>query len=57
MNNALSKKIYLELDPPTEEDSRSYQKRVLDGLKELGIRAQFSLGVLRTLYPVCGRAE
>lgn len=56
MNNALSKKIYLELDPPTEEDSRSYQKRVLDGLKELGIRAQFSLGVLRTLYPVCDRA-
>ena len=32
----ISKKIYLELTEPTEEDNRSGQKRILDALKEQG---------------------
>lgn len=32
----ISKKIYLELDMPTEEDSRSDQKRIQDRLEKEG---------------------
>ncbi len=52
----ISKKIYLELEAPTEEDSRSSQVRILDGLREQGIDAKMSLKVLRKLYPLCDGA-
>ena len=49
----ISKKIYLELEPPTEEDSRSSEMRILDGLKEGNPDARMSLKVMRRLYPLC----
>ena len=52
----ISKKVYLELEAPTEEDSRSSQVRILDKLKELGIDAKMSVKVLRKLYPLCDEA-
>lgn len=53
----LSQKIYLEMSAPTEEDSISYQERILNQLKKQGIEAVLSLSVLRTLYPVCDKGE
>ena len=32
--DGISKKIYLELQAPTEDDNRSDQRRIQDGLKE-----------------------
>ena len=55
-SQGLTQKIYLELNAPTEEDSVSYQLRILNALKEQGIAAHMSLGVLRSLYPLCDRA-
>ena len=52
----ISKKIYLELQLPTEEDSRSAQQRILDGLEQQEIQAKFSLGAMKNLYPLCERA-
>lgn len=52
----LSKKIYLELKEPTEEDSRSAQRIILDALDEQGIKARMTVKVLRRLYPLCDRA-
>ena len=51
--DGISKKIYLELPLPTEEENRSDQKRILDGLKQLGIEAYMPLKILRKLYPLC----
>ena len=53
----ISKKIYLEPDVPTEEDSRSDQKRILDGLEKEGISAVMSLTVMKKLYPLCEQAD
>ena len=44
--DGISKKIYLELQAPTEDDNRSDQRRIQDGLKEQGIEAKVSLRVL-----------
>lgn len=55
--DGLSKKIYMELDMPTEEDSRSYQQRILDELVKQGLEAQMSIRVMRRLYPLCDRAQ
>lgn len=55
--NGLSRKVYLELDPPSEEDQASCQKRILSALEEKGVRAKLSLPVLRALYPLCDRAD
>ena len=52
----ISKKIYLELDIPTEEDSRSDQKRIQDGLEKEGIHAVMSFYVMKKLYPLCEQA-
>jgi uncharacterized 2Fe-2S/4Fe-4S cluster protein (DUF4445 family) len=49
----ISKKIYLELEPPTEDDSRSAQVRILDALKEKDLVAVMSLQVMRKLHPLC----
>ena len=43
MNRGITQKRYLELVPPTEEDARSSQMRILDALKEKGITASFTL--------------
>lgn len=53
----ISKKIYLEMEAPTEEDSRSSQMRILDALMENNIRAHMSLDAMRKLYPVCENAQ
>ena len=53
----ISKKIYLELTEPTEEDNRSGQKRILDALKEQGTDCEMTLDVMRKLYPLCEQAE
>lgn len=55
--DGISKKIYLELTSPTEEDSRSSQIRILDGLKEQGIKAQMTAKVMRKLYPLCEKSS
>lgn len=57
MITGITQKQYLELPIPTEEDARSSQTRILDGLKEKGISARIGLHVLRKLYPVCEQAE
>lgn len=48
----ISKKLYLNLEAPTEEDSRSGQMRILDALNGRGIQASMSLAVMRQLYPL-----
>lgn len=52
----ISRKIYLEMDVPTEEDSRSGQMRVIEKLRAGGIEARMSLAALKELYPLCERA-
>lgn len=52
----ISKKIYLELDMPTEEDSRSDQKRIQDRLEKEGLHAVMSFYVMKKLYPLCEQA-
>lgn len=54
--NGISKKIYLVMEEPSEEDSRSSQMRILDALKKEGIQAKMSLDVMRKLYPLCEEA-
>ena len=53
---AMSEKVYLVLQPPTEEDSRSSAKRILDGLKDRFGKVQIPVRVLRKLYPLCQKA-
>ena len=55
--DGLSEKIYLEISSPTEEDARSDQERILDGLREAGYPAPLTLSVMRRLYPLCRQAE
>ena len=57
MNRGITQKQYLELVPPTEEDARSSQMRILDALKEKGITASFTLPALQKLYPICDEAD
>ena len=57
MQTGITQKKYLELSPPSEEDARSSQMRILDALKEEGITAKLSLRVLQKLYPVCDEAD
>ncbi|MFQ8690590.1 MAG: hypothetical protein ACLR9K_12105, partial [Blautia sp.] len=49
----ITKKIYMTLTPPAEEDSVSDQERILRELKSQGISARLPLAVLRDLYPFC----
>ena len=57
MLNGISKKIYLTLIPPTEEDSRSYQVRIMDSLADQGLETRMSLSVMRKLYPLCDTSD
>ena len=53
---AMSEKVYLVLQPPSEEDSRSSAQRILDGLKDRFGDVQIPVRVLRKLYPLCQKA-
>ena len=55
--NALSEKVYLTLEPPTEEDARSDQRRLLDGLRGDFGEVTLPLPLVRRLYPLCRKAE
>ncbi len=50
---ALSRKIYLELAGPTEEDYRGDRERLLEGLPREYGGVVMPLSVLRSLYPMC----
>ena len=50
----ISKKVYLQLDMPTEEDGRSDQLRIRQDLQALGFdHIHFPLSTLAQLYPLC----
>ncbi|MGI6005997.1 MAG: ASKHA domain-containing protein [Ruminococcus sp.] len=49
----ISKKIYLELEAPSEEDSRSSQMRILDELEKQGMKSDMTADAMRMLYPLC----
>lgn len=60
LDTGISRRLYLELDPPTEEDNRPYDERILCALREEksisdGFCA-FSLPALRKLYPLLDRS-
>ena len=61
MTEGWSKKIYLELLPPTEEDNRSDSERILDGLRESGQlkeeKIRISPSVLRKFSVICDEAQ
>lgn len=54
--HTLSRKLYLELQEPTEEDARGDRERILDELPEEYRGAVMSLQAMRTLYPACREA-
>ena len=57
--NGLSRKIYLELPLPTEDDPRSDQQRILDSLAAAGVeeRVHIPVHILRRLYPLLDNAK
>ena len=57
--NGLSRKIYLELPLPTEDDPRSDQQRILDSLAAAGVeeRVHMPVHILRKLYPLLDNAK
>lgn len=57
MTDGLSKKIYMELNPPVKEDSVSSQERILRELRAEFGQVRMPCRILRTLYPLCDRAD
>ena len=57
--NGLSRKIYLKLPLPTEDDPRSDQQRILDSLAAAGVeeRVHITVHILRKLYPLLDNAK
>ena len=57
--NGLSRKQYLELPLPTEDDPRSDQQRILDSLMAAGVeeRVHIPVHILRELYPLLDNAK
>lgn len=57
--NGLSRKIYLKLPLPTEDDPRSDQQRILDSLAAAGVeeRVHITVHILRQLYPLLDNAK
>ena len=53
----MSEKIYLQLDPPAEEDFRSSARRITDGLQEAYGSVRIPVRTLRKLYPLCQKAD
>ncbi|MCD8155359.1 MAG: ASKHA domain-containing protein [Clostridiales bacterium] len=57
IQTGISRKIYLELTPPTESDNVSAQRRILRALETEGWEdVEMSVAVLRALYPLCEEA-
>ncbi|MCD8337660.1 MAG: ASKHA domain-containing protein [Lachnospiraceae bacterium] len=57
MSRGISQKIFLELNPPSEEDNRSSWQRIQDALSGEGCEdIKASASVLRKLYPLCEEA-
>ena len=54
---AISQKVSLQLPPPTEEDGRSDQQRLLDALRPQWGQVEMGVGLLRQLYPLCREAQ
>lgn len=53
-----SQKIYLTLDPPTEEENQADRERIVSALEDLGYSpVKMSLPALRSLYPLCRENE
>ena len=53
-----SEKIHINLIPPTEEDSRSLQRRLADALEDAGHpNTKFSLKALRSLEAACVKGD
>lgn len=57
MIDGLSKKIYLELNPPGKEDAVSSQERILRTLREQWGEVRMPCRILRRLYPLCDQAD
>lgn len=57
MTDGLSRKIYMELSAPTKEDAVSSQERILRELRAEFGQVRIPCRVLRTLYPLCDRAD
>lgn len=55
--NAMSEKVYLLLQPPTEEDSRSSAQRIKDALLDRFGEITVPVKTLRKLYPMCQKAN
>lgn len=55
MTNPLSKKLYLELTPPTEEDARADKQRLADAIGIPGLR--FDLSVLQQLHRILPESD
>lgn len=53
MQQTISRKIYLELSAPTEDDTRGDRERILEALPQQYGKVSMPLSVLRTLYPMC----
>ena len=53
----LSEKVYVQLPQPTEEDFRSSAQRIRDGLKPQYPEVSIPVRTLRSLYPMCQKAE
>lgn len=66
--SGISRKVYLQLTPPTEEDNRPYDERILEELSKAALPLSdpekntsaglfaFSLPALRSLYPLLDRS-
>ena len=49
-----SEKVFLQIEPPTEESAAGDQQRIKQALRELGYeRVEMPLHILRKLYPLC----
>ena len=57
MQQTISRKIYLELPAPTEDDARGDRERILESLMPEYGKVKMPLSVLRTLYPMCRDAS
>ena len=53
----MSHKLFLQLQPPTEEDDRSSARRIRDALPAEFGQVNMPLAVLRKLYPLCQNAR
>lgn len=53
----MCEKIFLQLVPPTEEDSRDSVRRIADGLRERYGEISVPLDTMRRLYPLCENAD